>query len=63
MTNFPQSDPRVGVALTILSSVAVDLKDPMATNWSVAKLRDQAADFLSSYLKDEPSTAKAKGSK
>ena len=57
MIENPLSDPRVNVALTILSSVALD-KDPVATS-SVARLRDQAADFLSTYLKNEPTKTKA----
>lgn len=57
MIENPLNDPRVNVALTILSSVALD-KDPVATS-SVARLRDQAADFLSIYLKNEPTKTKA----
>jgi hypothetical protein len=59
MIEIPQNDPRIGVALSILSTVALD-KNPIATR-SVARLRDEAAEFLSTYLKNEPT--KTKGNK
>lgn len=46
-------DHKIHVALDILRSIAPSPVDPMAADSSVGKLRAQAADYLSAYLKSD----------